>query len=82
MPPIFELIAAAVGATETELYEVFNMGCGFCCVVPADQAEVATASLLAERHRGSRVIGEVTGTAGAVELPAVGLTGRAGKGFE
>ena len=35
--PIFDLIAARSRADEAELAEVFNMGCGFCCVVPADQ---------------------------------------------
>jgi phosphoribosylformylglycinamidine cyclo-ligase len=76
-----ELIAARSDATEAELQEVFNMGCGFCCVVPATDADAA-AALLGERHRGARVVGEATRAAGVVELPASGLTGRAGKGFE
>ena len=61
-----------------ELYEVFNMGCGFCCVVPAAQAEAAVA-LLAPHHPGTAVIGSATDTAGAVELSAQRLRGtRAG----
>ena len=56
------------------------MGCGFCCVVPASDADAAVA-LLAERHRGAAVIGSVTDQAGLVELPRVGLTGRADGGF-
>jgi phosphoribosylaminoimidazole (AIR) synthetase len=60
------------------MYEVFNMGCGFCCVVPADQAEQAVA-LLAGRHPGAAVIGRATASAGVVELPGPGLRGtRAG----
>src|ERR687896_736913 len=37
--PVFELIAERSGADEAELQEAFNMGCGFCVVVPAEQAE-------------------------------------------
>ena len=29
------------------MYEVFNMGCGFCCVVPAGDADEAVALLSA-----------------------------------
>ncbi|HEX8645425.1 MAG TPA: phosphoribosylformylglycinamidine cyclo-ligase [Thermoleophilaceae bacterium] len=78
--PVFELIAERSGAGEAELQEVFNMGCGFCVVVPAEQADAAVA-LAAERHPGAAVIGSVTGEAGTVELPALGLRGREGAGF-
>jgi phosphoribosylformylglycinamidine cyclo-ligase len=40
------------------MWRVFNMGCGFICVVPADAAEAATA-LLAAHHPGTRRIGVV-----------------------
>ncbi len=74
VPPIFRLMTDAVAPEE--MYEVFNMGCGFCCVVPADAADAAV-ELLAAHHRGAAVIGSVTDRAGVVELPSVGLTGRA-----
>ncbi len=80
VPPVFDLIAARAGTPAAELYEVFNMGCGFCCVVPAEHADEAVA-LAGERHPGAAVIGEVTDRAGLVELPAQGLTGRTGEGF-
>ena len=32
--PVFDLIAERGGVDETEMIEVFNMGCGFCVVVP------------------------------------------------
>ena len=35
VPPIFELIQERAGASDEEMHEVFNMGCGFCCVVAA-----------------------------------------------
>ena len=62
------------------MHEVFNMGCGFCVVVPADQADEAVA-LLAERHPGAAVIGSVTDRAGLVEVPGDGLAGRESQGF-
>jgi phosphoribosylformylglycinamidine cyclo-ligase len=78
VPEIFELIAGRGAVEPAELYEVFNMGCGFCCVVPAEQASDAVA-LLAAHHPGTAVIGAATPAAGAVELSAVRLRGtRAG----
>jgi phosphoribosylformylglycinamidine cyclo-ligase len=78
--PVFELIAARSGAEEAELQEVFNMGCGFCVVVPAEQADAATA-IAAARHPGAARIGTVTANGGVVELPSLGLVGRDGAGF-
>ncbi len=80
VPPIFGLIADRSSAPPAEMHEVFNMGCGFCVVVPAGQAGDAVA-LLAERHPGAAVIGSVTDRAGLVEVPGDGLAGRAGQGF-
>jgi phosphoribosylformylglycinamidine cyclo-ligase len=78
VPRIFELIAERGAVEPTELYEVFNMGCGFCCVVPPEQAEAAVA-VLSARHPGTAVIGRATSAAGVVELPAQRLRGtRAG----
>ena len=63
VPHVFELIAERGGVEAAELYEVFNMGCGFVCVVPAAQVEAAV-ELLSAHHPGAAVIGEVTdGTA-------------------
>jgi phosphoribosylformylglycinamidine cyclo-ligase len=79
-PPVFELIAARSGAGEAELQEVFNMGCGFCVVVPEADLDAAL-EIAAARHPGAARIGSVTAEAGVVELPAVGLSGREGAGF-
>ena len=38
VPPVFVHIAERGGVEDAELYEVFNMGCGFCVVVPHDDA--------------------------------------------
>jgi phosphoribosylformylglycinamidine cyclo-ligase len=80
-PPVFDLIAARGGVEEAELYEVFNMGCGFCCVVPAAHANAAV-ELLASFHAGAALVGEVTDAVGVVELPGEGLVGQHARGFE
>lgn len=81
LPPILALLAARfAGADRGELWQVFNMGCGFCCVVPEAGADEAV-ELLARHHPGTAVIGTVTNRAGAVELPAAGLVGDAERGF-
>jgi phosphoribosylformylglycinamidine cyclo-ligase len=78
--PIFDLIAERGGVEEAELHEVFNLGCGFCCVVPWDDAEGAV-ELLSRRHPGTAVIGRATTAVGVVELPRARLVGRRGEGF-
>ena len=78
VPAIFELIAERSGASAAELYEVFNMGCGFACVVRSQHAGAA-AALLEPFHPGAKVIGSVTSAPRVVELPPAGLAGdRAG----
>jgi phosphoribosylformylglycinamidine cyclo-ligase len=74
VPPIFDLIADGADVPPEEMWQVFNMGCGFCVVVPAEQADAAV-ELLATRHRSAAVIGSVTDSRGVVELPSVGLRG-------
>src|SRR3954451_23253241 len=61
--PIFDLIAERSGASDEHQHDVFNMGCGFCCVVPAAQGDAAV-ELLAVRHPGAAVIGRATAEAG------------------
>jgi len=80
-PAVFDLIAARGGVAPGELYEVFNMGCGFCCVVPHPHAEAAV-ELLDSFHPGTAVIGEVTELAGTVDISAEGLVGDREHGFE
>jgi len=80
VPPVFVHIAERGGVEDAELYEVFNMGCGFCVVVPHADADAAV-ELLAPHHPGTAVIGHTTTATGVVELPKQGLIGRRGEGF-
>ena len=72
VPPIFELIAERGGIAADEMWQVFNMGCGFCCVVPADRAAEA-AERLGRFHPGAAVIGRVGEGPTRVSLPTLGL---------
>ena len=77
--PVFGLIQRCGGVSDPEMWEVFNMGTGLCCVVDAGAAPAAV-EILAGRHPGTRQIGEVTDGEGSVRLPGVGLAGDA-RGF-
>jgi phosphoribosylformylglycinamidine cyclo-ligase len=57
--PIFALIQERGGVSEEDMYEVFNMGCGFCVVVPADD-EAAALGLLQAHYPDARRIGRAT----------------------
>ena len=60
VPPIFELIQERGGVSEEEMYDVFNMGCGFCVVVPAAD-EPAALELLRRHYPEAKRIGRAVG---------------------
>lgn len=68
VPPLFELIAELGGVGDEEMHRVFNMGCGFCCVVAAADAAAAL-EMLQGHYPGAARIGSVTAKAGAVDRP-------------
>lgn len=68
VPPICSLVARLGDVPETEMWEVFNMGCGFAAVVPEPRADEA-AAVLGARHPGTRRIGTVTDSAGTATAP-------------
>jgi phosphoribosylformylglycinamidine cyclo-ligase len=72
VPPVFDLVARLGQVGPAEMWEVFNMGCGFVCIVPDERAEDA-AALLSERHPGAARIGTVNDTPGTVTVPGLGL---------
>jgi phosphoribosylformylglycinamidine cyclo-ligase len=59
VPPVFELIRERGGVSDEEMHDVFNMGCGFCCVVAADE-ESAALDLLRRHYPGAERIGRAT----------------------
>ncbi|HET6997734.1 MAG TPA: phosphoribosylformylglycinamidine cyclo-ligase [Solirubrobacterales bacterium] len=56
VPPIFALIQERGDVSEEEMYDVFNMGCGFCVVVPESDEEAAL-ELLRDHYPEARRIG-------------------------
>jgi phosphoribosylformylglycinamidine cyclo-ligase len=69
VPPVFDLIAERGDVSDDEMYEVFNMGCGFVCVVAARDADDAL-GLLRGHYPEAKRIGVVTTDEGTVERAA------------
>lgn len=59
VPPIFGLIREGGEVPEEEMREVFNMGCGFCVVVPAAD-EAAALGMLRRHYPEAKRIGRAT----------------------
>jgi len=59
VPPVFALIQELGGVSDEEMQEVFNMGCGFCVVVAAEDEAVAL-ELLRRHYPAARRIGRAT----------------------
>jgi phosphoribosylformylglycinamidine cyclo-ligase len=53
--PIFALIQERAGVSDEEMGEVFNLGCGFCCVVAAADEEAALAHLRGHYPEAQRI---------------------------
>jgi phosphoribosylformylglycinamidine cyclo-ligase len=65
VPPIFGLIQELGEVSDGEMHEVFNMGCGFCCVVAAAD-EIVALELLRRHYPQARRVGRVTDQAGEI----------------
>jgi phosphoribosylformylglycinamidine cyclo-ligase len=63
--PIFDLIGERGGVDEEEMHRVFNMGCGFCCIVAADD-EGAALEILRRHHPQAKRIGRATSRVGEI----------------
>ena len=67
--PIFELIRERSGASDEEMHDVFNMGCGFCVVVAAED-EAAALDLLRSHYPTAKRIGRASSeVAGRIVRP-------------
>jgi phosphoribosylformylglycinamidine cyclo-ligase len=56
VPPVFELVRERASVPDGEMHEVFNMGCGFCCVVAAGD-EAAALELLRRHYPDAKRVG-------------------------
>lgn len=79
--PIFKLIQQRGSVDDHDMYEIFNMGVGFCIVVRDADAPSAL-KIAKDNGAEGAVIGHVVAdSARTVALPQLGLTGRRGTGF-
>ena len=79
-PPLFGLIEKLGGVSRAEMFEVYNMGIGFCVVVAEGDVD-ATLAILKRHNRRASVIGHaVADPTKSVQLPREKLVG-AGKRF-
>ncbi len=74
--PIFSLIQSHAHVDDAEMFEVFNMGIGFCYVVSPPDADL-TIAVLKKHHREAKWIGyAVSDPERQVRIPARNLLGR------
>jgi phosphoribosylformylglycinamidine cyclo-ligase len=66
IPPIFGLIQELGEVSDEEMRQVFNMGCGFCVVVPEGDEQHVVASLRGH-YPGTKRIGRATETQGIAQ---------------
>ena len=83
-PPIFSIIQQLGGIADLEMFEVFNMGIGFCLVVPENQAD-RTLELVGRFGKKACRLGHVTDRDPedwevVIQTPDVQLRGK-GKSF-
>jgi phosphoribosylformylglycinamidine cyclo-ligase len=70
VPAICSLVARHGDVPPTQMWEVFNMGCGFVALVPEDRAADAVA-VLEPHHPGTARIGTVTRDGGRLSAPGL-----------
>ncbi len=83
-PPLFSIIQHLGGIADPEMFEVFNMGIGFCLMVPENQAD-RTLALAAKSGKTAYRLGRVTDRDPedwevVIQTPDVRLRGK-GKSF-
>jgi phosphoribosylformylglycinamidine cyclo-ligase len=66
VPPVFDLIQEHGEVSDEEMSEVFNLGCGFCVVVPTRDAKAAL-KVLGAHYPAAKQIGIATPNKGVVK---------------
>jgi phosphoribosylformylglycinamidine cyclo-ligase len=74
--PIFGLIQRHARVQDSEMFEVFNMGTGFCYVVDPSAVEATLAILQKHRRSAQRIGHAVADPDKIVRIPAKNLAGR------
>ena len=80
-PAVFAVLRRLGAVADAEMYRVFNMGIGFCAIVPPEH-EARAIAILGAHGKACRRIGTVVGDSEKrVWIEQAGLVGRAGRGF-
>ena len=80
-PPVFAVLQRLGGIEDAEMHRVFNMGIGFCAIVPPAH-EARAIDILGGDGKACQRIGTVVEDAEErVWIEQAGLVGRAGEGF-
>ncbi|MZH41964.1 MAG: phosphoribosylformylglycinamidine cyclo-ligase, partial [Nitrospinae bacterium] len=80
VPEIFNLIQDRGGVSEAEMFEVFNMGTGFCLIVEGTKEVEEIEEICRDHDLPCQVIGRIETCDGKeVSLPTKQLTGRGSK---
>jgi phosphoribosylformylglycinamidine cyclo-ligase len=80
VPEIFNIIQDRGGVSEAEMFEVFNMGTGFCLIVEGTKEVEAITEICKKHDLPCQVIGQVEASQGKeVSLPTKQLTGKGSK---
>jgi phosphoribosylformylglycinamidine cyclo-ligase len=74
--PLFPLIQRHAGVDDSEMYEVFNMGIGFCYVVDPADADRTLAILKSHGRTAQRIGQAVADREKRVRLPGLALIGK------
>jgi phosphoribosylformylglycinamidine cyclo-ligase len=74
--PLFSLIQRYANVPETQMYEVFNMGVGFCYIVDPGAEEPVLAILKAHGRQAQRIGHAVADKDKTVRIPQRALVGR------
>jgi phosphoribosylformylglycinamidine cyclo-ligase len=66
---VFDVLRKLGNVSDEEMYQTFNMGMGYCMVVPEDEAS----AVVKAAGRGAKVVGRVVKRSG-VRVPGLGLS--------
>ncbi len=80
-PPVFAVLRRLGAVADAEMYRVFNMGIGFCAIVPPEHEARAVAILGAHGKACQRIGTVVDDPEKRVWIEQAGLVGSAGEGF-
>lgn len=66
--PIFNVMQDLGNVTDLEMYQIFNMGMGYCLVVPDKISD----KVVRDAGKGAKIVGHATGKEG-IRVPGLGL---------